>query len=219
MKFTRRIFWIDSKVYKVSLLFIRWHCVTFLRFCIAVEILRVDQIFDFGDPWRRNPPFEHHFEINALKPLVSSNFLSAILGKTETETSVGAKERFDQVTSFGLNVGRELVITVHDFLVDSHGIVVVERRISGKHLENKDAQSPPIHIFVVTLRLDNFRRQVLRSATQSVCLVLNDFCEPKIGNFNVTFAINEQVFRFQISIRYVHAVQILESKQNFACKK
>ena len=85
---------------------------------------------------------------------------------------------------------RELVVSIHDFLVDAHRIIIVERWIAGEHLENEDAQRPPIDVFVVTLRLDDLWCQVLWSAAESVSLVFDDFGETKIGDLDVPLAIN-----------------------------
>ena len=85
----------------------------------------------------------------------------------------------------------KLIVAIHDFLVYAHGVVIVKRRVPCQHFEDKNTESPPVYILVVALGLDNFRCQVLRRATQCVSLVLDDFSEAEICDFDVTFSIDE----------------------------
>ena len=78
-----------------------------------------------------------------------------------------------------------------DLLIETKGVAIKEGRVADKHLIEKDPQSPPIHCFVVTPRLnkwkilgntffwifnlDNFRRKVFWGAAQRprpVCYTL-----------------------------------------------
>jgi len=46
-------------------------------------------------------------------------------------------------------VGRELVIAIHYLLVDTQWVVIIERRVARKHLEDQHTQGPPVNVFVV----------------------------------------------------------------------
>ena len=52
-----------------------------------------------------------------------------------------------------------------DLLVDSKGVLIVERGEAGEHLEHQDAESPPINFGTVALALDDLRGQVLWCST------------------------------------------------------
>lgn len=106
---------------------------------------------------------------------------------------------------------RELIITVHDLLVDTKGVVIVEGRVAGQHLENQDSERPPIHILVVALGLDNLRSEVLWCATKSVGLVFDYLGETKIGDLNVALTIDEQVLWLEVSVGDFHLVKVIES--------
>jgi len=86
---------------------------------------------------------------------------------------------------------REFIIPIHDFLIDSKRIVIVEGRVACKHLEYEHAKSPPIDVLVVTFRLDNFWSQILRSATKRVRFVLHFFSETEICNLHMTLLVDQ----------------------------
>lgn len=73
----------------------------------------------------------------------------------------------DDISCSRVEVARESDSAEEDLLVDSEGVLVVEGRVAGEHLENQDPKSPPVDLLAVALALDHFRGQVLRSATQS----------------------------------------------------
>ena len=51
------------------------------------------------------------------------------LGAAEADVAVSTKEALDQVSSFGFNVGREFIVAIHYFLVNTKWVVIVERRV------------------------------------------------------------------------------------------
>ena len=114
----------------------------------------------------------------------------------KSERSVCAKEAFDKITSFLLNMWWKFIIAIHDLLVNAHRVVIVERWITSKHLKNKDTKSPPVHVLVVTLGLDNLGSEILRRSTQCHSLVFDLFCEAKVGYLYMTFFIYQKVLWF-----------------------
>lgn len=111
---------------------------------------------------------------------------------------------------------RELIVAIHDFLVDSHRVVVVEGRVASEHLEHEDAEGPPVHILVVTLRLDDLGCQVLRRSAKCVSLVLDNLGETEISDADVAFSVNEEVLRLEIAVGDVHSVEVLEGEEDLA---
>ena len=113
----------------------------------------------------------------------------------------------------------ELIVTIHDFLVNTHWVVIIERWIARKHLEHEHTQRPPVNVFIVAFRLNDFRCQVLRRAAQGVCLISDLFSETKVGNFHVTLLIYQQILRFQVSVSNVHSMQVVKRQQDLACEE
>jgi hypothetical protein len=83
----------------------------------------------------------------------------------ESQATISAEETFDEVACLWLNMGWELIVAIHDLLVNAKRVVIIERRVASKHFEDENSESPPVDILVVAFRLDDFRRQVLRRAT------------------------------------------------------
>eukprot|EP00353_Schmidingerella_taraikaensis_P003477 CAMPEP_0185582974 /NCGR_PEP_ID=MMETSP0434-20130131/21243_1 /TAXON_ID=626734 ORGANISM="Favella taraikaensis, Strain Fe Narragansett Bay" /NCGR_SAMPLE_ID=MMETSP0434 /ASSEMBLY_ACC=CAM_ASM_000379 /LENGTH=178 /DNA_ID=CAMNT_0028201947 /DNA_START=433 /DNA_END=969 /DNA_ORIENTATION=+ len=108
----------------------------------------------------------------------------------------------------------ELVVAVHDFLVYSHRVVIIEGWVAGEHFENEYAQRPPVHILVVPLRLDDLWCKVLRRATQSVSLVFDNLGEAEIGDLHMAFPIDQQIFGLQVSVGNVHSMEVVESQED-----
>ena len=48
-------------------------------------------------------------------------------------------------------MGWELVVTVHDLLVDAHWIVIIKGRVAGQHFEYEYAKCPPVNVLVMAL--------------------------------------------------------------------
>lgn len=67
------------------------------------------------------------------------DLFGAILGVAQSEASISAEEGLHQVSCLGLNVRRELIIAVHDLLVDAIGVIIVERRVPRQHFKNEDS--------------------------------------------------------------------------------
>lgn len=87
-----------------------------------------------------------------------------------------------------------------NFPVHLIGILIVKRRVASKHLEQKDAERPPVHRVIVANTHYNLWRQVLRRATQRECPVLNLLSETEIRDAKMAIRCNQQVFWFYVSI-------------------
>lgn len=94
----------------------------------------------------------------------------------------------------------ELVIAVHDLLVDTDRVVIVKWGIASEHLKDEDSERPPVDVFVVAFGLDDFGSQVLWCSTQSISLIRNLFGKTEIRNLNVAIPVDEQILWLQVSI-------------------
>jgi len=113
----------------------------------------------------------------------------------------------------------KLVVAIHDLLVDSERIVIIERWISSEHFENKNPEGPPVNIFVMSFGLDDFRRKIFRCTAKSHGFISYDFCKTKVSNFDMSLFVDKEVFWFEISVGYVHGVEIVKSEYDFCCKE
>ena len=111
-------------------------------------------------------------------------------------------------------MGRELVVAIHDLLVDAQGVVVVERRVARKHFEDQHAQRPPVDELVVALALDDLWSQVLRRAAEGVGAVADDLGKAEVGDLDVSLLVDEEVLRLEVSVGDVHGVEVLECEHD-----
>jgi len=86
---------------------------------------------------------------------------------------------------------RELIVAVHDFLVNSKWIIIIKWRVPCEHLENEYSKCPPIHKLIVSLGLNNFRSQIFRCAAESIGPIIHDFSEAKICYFYMSLFVNQ----------------------------
>lgn len=91
-------------------------------------------------------------------------------------------------------------LCVDNFPINVHGVVVLEWRVTSKHFVQKDAYSPPINGFPVTLVEQDFRGNILGSTTNGVCSLCNDLSETEINHLEVTISPNHNILRFEIPI-------------------
>lgn len=69
----------------------------------------------------------------------------------------------------------------------------------------------------MTLHIENFRRQIFGCATETVSLVLSileKLSKPKVSKTNVSVLVHQYIFRFQVSVDNLVAVQIAKRKDN-----
>ena len=77
------------------------------------------------------------------------------------------------------------------------------RREPGNHLVDETAETPPVDVDSVSDFLDDFGRQVLRSAAYGhghAIFWIEDFGEPEIGQFDVSVIVNYDILRFQAEL-------------------
>ena len=93
-------------------------------------------------------------------------------------------------------------------------ILIKERRISSKHLIDKDAKCPPVHGLVVALGLDDLRCQVLWRAAQGPCSVRHLLGESKVSDDHMALSVQEDVFWLYVSVGNTERVKVGECTYN-----
>jgi hypothetical protein len=104
----------------------------------------------------------------------------------------------------------EFYFSFNNFLVDHHRVVIIEGVNSYKHFVEKDTESPPVDGFRMTFVKNNFGREVLRGSAEGVSLSIDDLSKTEVSQLQITVCINQNVFRFQVSIHNILSVQVLE---------
>ena len=122
-------------------------------------------------------------------------------------------ERLDFVYLL-MEIAGELNLALEDFLVDGHGVVVVERVDARQHLIGEDAERPPVHGLAVALVQEHFGGEVLRRATQRISARLAVLGETKVCELQVALLVDENILRLQISVNDVQRVEVLEHQRD-----
>ena len=104
----------------------------------------------------------------------------------------------------------ELYLSLENFLIDGHGVIVVEGVDAGHHFVCQDAQGPPVDRFAVTLIKQNFWREVLWCAAQRISPCLAILGEAEVGELEVALRIDEDVLGFEISLDDVLGMQVFK---------
>lgn len=199
----------------MTLLLLPWHRHRLSALRIPIEVLSVRQVAHLRHPWRRHSSLVNHLPVHPVEPFVCLNLTASVPLIAQSQAAISTQEALHELTGFGLNVGRELVVAIHDLLVDAQRVVIVERWVACQHLKDENAERPPIHILVVSFWLDYFRRQILRSSTKRVSFVFDNFCKTEISYLYVTLLINQQVLRLKISVSNIHRVEVVKGKSDF----
>lgn len=89
--------------------------------------------------------------VDVAEELVAFDALSTILEVTETLGLVLGEELLDEIAGGAVKVAGELDAAKKDLLIDPVRTLIVEGRVTGEHLEDEDAQCPPVHFLSVSL--------------------------------------------------------------------
>ena len=95
----------------------------------------------------------------------------------------------------------------------------VERREAYDHLVSKDSESPPIDREGVTALNKNLWCKIIGSTAERICLLisLDDLRKTEVSKAYIAVFIHENVFRFEITIDDILAVQMTQSHGNLNC--
>jgi len=115
-----------------------------LGFGIRFEVPRVAVVRHFGDDRRRELPADHVVPRDAAEEAVGLDVAGPALHVAEPLGPVGDEQPLDEVFGDRVQMLRPLDLPRQDLLVDAKRIVVEEGRVADQHLEDQDAQRPPI---------------------------------------------------------------------------
>ena len=96
---------------------------------------------------------------------------------------------------------------------------VVERWRPNQQFIQKISNWIVIHLIVIPVVSDNFRCHVIQTATEWVGSLISLFGQPKISQFDMPRVIQDDVFRFNISVYEIRPVQIFKGQQSLNNKE
>lgn len=106
---------------------------------------------------------------------------------------------------------RELVLSIQDLLVKLFGILVLKGQLPANHGEQNDSAAPNVGIQPqIALSLNHFWRRIAWAATSCLesfsCFV--QISQPKVHEFYVVVVVQQDVFRFQITVDYPNFMDV-----------
>lgn len=104
-------------------------------------------------------------------------------------------------------------MTLNNLLVDRQRARIPERWLANQEFVYQDSQGPPVNGQSMAGIVYDFRREVLWSSAQGVCLeVIQLLCEAEIHELDMTIAVEQHIFRLQIAVG--NAFDIMEELEN-----
>jgi len=113
-----------------------------------------------------------------------------------------------------MEISWELNLSLENLLVDSHGIIVIERIDSSQHLVGEDAHRPPVDGLAMAFVEEHFGGEVLRRTAKRISARLAIFGEAEIGELEIALLVNENVLWLEIAVDNVQGVEILEHESH-----
>merc|ERR1712117_576446 len=147
---------------------VRGREVRFLGGELAVKVGDVLAVADFGFERRLDLPVGDLLPVDPPEELVALDVLLALLPASKTLRRVLDQKPFAYLLSLSrerLGVGDGVVGDGREQLLL---VLAVERRLSHQHLVQQNSERPPINGLVVRLVVDDFRRDVVRSAAKGL---------------------------------------------------
>lgn len=78
------------------------------------------------------------------------DLLGATFHAPKTLADVVLEEPVDQLSPIHVDLSREFKVSDCDLSVDFIRVLVIEWRVTGKHLEEQDTQRPPVYRAIMT---------------------------------------------------------------------
>ena len=147
------------------------------------------------------------------------DIVGAVLQVTVPFREVTPKQMLDQRLQILIEAFWVPWFCVYDFSVDVHWVVVLEGRVACQHFVEQDTKCPPINSQTVTLIKQYFRRNVLWSSANGIRTFLDDLRESEINHFQITVRADHNVFRLQVPIHNLLALQVLKNGDDLASIK
>lgn len=100
------------------------------------------------------------------------------------------QEVLDQGFCIVVETLRKVKFPFQNILVNNQRVVICKGVNPCNHLVNQNPQSPPVNWFSVTLVLQNFRGQILRSSTKSESSIFYNFSKAEVCEFEISISID-----------------------------
>eukprot|EP00968_Pinguiococcus_pyrenoidosus_P002264 scaffold122_cov236-Pinguiococcus_pyrenoidosus.AAC.15 len=181
---------------------------------ILIKVGRVPIPSTLGHKGRLDFLVQQRRPVHGFKPLVLLDPAGAAPHAAQASGDVMLQQAPHQVLAVPVEVPRERHSVVQDLLVDGEGVLVEIRRVARQHLEDENAQGPPVHAEAVALTLNDLRRQVLRRAAERPRLVLHHLGEAEVGDLEEALARQQQVLRLEVSVDDAVVVQVAEGQHD-----
>lgn len=185
-----------------------------VRVWVLRKVARVSRLADCWQVGSRNLLLGQLVPVDRFVPTMVLDVVRAVLEASIALGNVRDKQMFDDTLGVLVEISRELDFALQDLLVNRHGVVVVEGIDTSNHFISQNSERPPVHRLAVTFVQQDLWSQVFGSATQGVGASLAVLSEAKIGEFEVAFLVNEDVFGLQVTVNDVLAVHVFEHEEH-----
>lgn len=163
---------------------------------------------------------QESFPVQVLEPRMFHHIFCAL--GTESFLGIFLQQTRKEIGHFlGTSFGRSH-LAIFDFFEELAAVAAVERRIPGEHLDDDAAEGPPVDALAVALFVQDLRGQVFGRAAHGNGVVVGldlHFGKSEVGDADVAFEVDEDVFGLKISIDNVVGVQELERQHDLTCEK
>jgi len=150
-----------------------------------------------------------------LEPRMVLDVVGTALEVTQALGQVLDNELLQEIEDVGRKVVGICDGAVQDVFVGLHGRGVVEWGVARQHLEDEDAERPPVDRLVVGFGGDDFGRDIIGRTAQGVSDVGDFLCEAEIGQLDVAVLVQQDVFRLEVPVDDIQSVEVLDGEKHF----
>lgn len=124
---------------------------------------------------------------------------------------------FHQALRVFIKVSWKLHLSLQNFLINCHGVLIIEWINSCQHLIYQYAEAPPVHWLSMSFIQQDLWCEILGGSTKSVRSWVTEFGKPKICQFKVAILSDQYIFGFQVSINDILSMQVFEHADYLSC--
>ena len=115
------------------------------RVRVFVKVGKVDVVRKLWHPWGLYLLLFHHIPVNATEPAVLLEVLCSTFHATKAFADILLQQTRHKLSCIYAELSWKLKISNRDFPVNFIGVLVVEWRVSGKHLKDQNSECPPVN--------------------------------------------------------------------------
>ena len=162
---------------------------------------------------------EKLIEVYVIEEPVLLHVVGSVLEVTISLGQLSSQQMLDERLELGVEAVGVLGLSIYDFSVNIHRIVILEWRVPGKHFVEEDSESPPVHWLAVALVQQDFRCDVFRGSADCVGALCDHFRESEVYQLQVAVRANHYVFRLQVSVHYFFTLEVLKNGDDLSAIK